>query len=144
MPVKSARLTGVRDVVGEKGLLKVFSIPRETDVEETGNWSRHCGANQEHLGLGDIDEVAEIVHGLRHHDQDRGLSASEKRILNKARQILIGELALADGVGEVEVEEVFTHADATIEHHYALMQGGAASEEKDETDDGPADPDTDT
>ena len=34
VPVKNAELVGVRDVVGEEGLRKVFSVLRETDVEE--------------------------------------------------------------------------------------------------------------
>lgn len=139
VPAKNAELVGVRDVVGEEGLLKVFSVLRETDVEEAGNWSRRYKANQERLGSGDINKVAEVVRDLWRRDQDRGLSAGEKRMLSKARQVLVGELALADGVDEAKVEEVFARVDATIERHRALAQEGAAGEKKDEADDKPVD-----
>jgi CarD family transcriptional regulator len=46
VPIKNAEFVGVRDVVGEDGLLKVFGVLRETDVEEAGNWSRRYKANQ--------------------------------------------------------------------------------------------------
>ena len=143
VPAKNAELVGVRDVVGEEGLLKVFSVLRETDVEEAGNWSRRYKANQERLGSGDINKVAEVVRDLWRRDQDRGLSAGEKRMLSKARQVLVGELALADGVDEAKVEEVFARVDATIERHRALAQEGAAGERKDEADDKPVDLDAD-
>jgi CarD family transcriptional regulator len=43
-----------------------------------------------------------VVRDLWRRDQDRGLSAGEKRMLAKARQILISELALARKVDEVK------------------------------------------
>ena len=45
-------------------------------------------------------KVSEVVRDLWRRDQDRGLSAGEKRMLAKARQILISELALARKVDE--------------------------------------------
>ena len=45
-------------------------------------------------------KVSEVVRDLWRRDQDRGLSAGEKRLLAKARQILISELALARKVDE--------------------------------------------
>ena len=91
VPAMNAELVGVRDVVGEEGLLKVFSVLRETDVEEAGNWSRRYKANQERLASGDVNKVAEVVRDLWRREQDRGLSAGEKRMLAKARQVLVGE-----------------------------------------------------
>ena len=84
VPAMNAELVGVRDVVGEEGLLKVFSVLRETDVEEAGNWSRRYKANQERLASGDVNKVAEVVRDLWRREQDRGLSAGEKRMLAKA------------------------------------------------------------
>lgn len=106
VPVKNTELVGVRDVVNEEGLQKVFSVLREQDVEEAGNWSRRYKANQERLASGDINKVAEVVRDLWRRDQGKGLSAGEKRMLGKARHILVGELALAEPVDEKKVEEM--------------------------------------
>lgn len=100
VPAKNAELVGVRDVVGEEGLQKVFGVLREEDVEEAGNWSRRYKANQERLASGDVNKVSEVVRDLWRRDQDRGLSAGEKRMLAKARQILVSELALAEKTDE--------------------------------------------
>lgn len=119
VPVKNAETVGVRDVVGVDGLQKVFAVLRETDVEEAGNWSRRYKANQERLASGDINKVAEVVRDLWRRDQDRGLSAGEKRMLGKARGILVGELALAEPVDEKKVEEMDAKINETIERHRA-------------------------
>ena len=39
-------------------------------------------------------------------ERDRGLSAGEKRMLSKARQILVSELALAKKVTDERAEEM--------------------------------------
>ncbi|MFS0456735.1 CarD family transcriptional regulator [Corynebacterium striatum] len=119
VPSKNVELVGVRDVVGKEGLEKVFSVLREIDVEEAGNWSRRYKANQERLASGDINKVAEVVRDLWRRDQDRGLSAGEKRMLAKARQILVGELALASPVDEKKADTMMEEIDATIERHRA-------------------------
>lgn len=139
VPAKNAELVGVRDVVGEEGLRKVFSVLRETDVEEAGNWSRRYKANQERLGSGDINKVAEVVRDLWRRDQDRGLSAGEKRMLSKARQVLVGELALAEGVDEEKTNEIFARIDATIERHKAIAAETKADDSKPESSDEPID-----
>jgi len=49
-------------------------------------------------------KVAEVVRDLWRREKDRGLSAGEKRMLAKARQILVSELALAEHTNEDKAE----------------------------------------
>jgi CarD family transcriptional regulator len=87
-------------VVGKEGLEHVFDVLRAELTEEPTNWSRRYKANLEKLASGDVVKVAEVVRDLWRRDHDRGLSAGEKRMLAKARQILISELALAEKTDE--------------------------------------------
>lgn len=132
VPVKNSELVGVRDVVNEDGLRKVFSVLREIDVEEAGNWSRRYKANQERLASGDINKVAEVVRDLWRRDQGKGLSAGEKRMLGKARQILVGELALAQPVDEAKAEEMESGINEIIQRQVAA---GISIDPRDELDD---------
>jgi CarD family transcriptional regulator len=97
VPADNAEIVGVREVVGEEGLEKVFQVLRAPHTEEPTNWSRRYKANLEKLASGDVNKVAEVVRDLWRRDRERGLSAGEKRMLSKARDILVGELALAEG-----------------------------------------------
>ncbi|AXA95149.1 CarD family transcriptional regulator [Microbacterium laevaniformans] len=95
VPADNVDLVGVRDVIGKDGLEKVFDVLRAPFTEEPTNWSRRYKANLEKLASGDVIKVSEVVRDLWRRDQDRGLSAGEKRMLAKARQILVSEIALA-------------------------------------------------
>ncbi|MFG6443942.1 CarD family transcriptional regulator [Microbacterium sp. P06] len=100
VPAENVDLVGVRDVIGQEGLDRVFEVLRAPFTEEPTNWSRRYKANLEKLASGDVIKVSEVVRDLWRRDQDRGLSAGEKRMLAKARQILVSELALAEKTDE--------------------------------------------
>ena len=104
VPAENVDLVGVRDVVDEAGLEKVFAVLREPYIEEPTNWSRRYKANVEKLASGDVIRVSEVVRDLSRRDTDKGLSAGEKRMLSKARQILVSELALAEKCEESVAE----------------------------------------
>ena len=104
VPADNAELVGVRDVVGAEGLERVFEVLRAPHTEEPTNWSRRYKANLEKLASGDVNKVAEVVRDLWRRDRERGLSAGEKRMLAKARQILVSELALAEKTNEDKAE----------------------------------------
>lgn len=106
VPASNLDLVGVRDVVDDEGLENVFEVLRKTNVEEPSNWSRRYKANLEKLHSGNVLKVAEVVRDLWRRERDRGLSAGEKRMLSKARQVLVSELALAKKVADDRAEEM--------------------------------------
>jgi CarD family transcriptional regulator len=100
VPAENVEMVGVRDVIDKKGVEQVFGVLRAEFIEEPTNWSRRYKENLEKLASGDVVKVSEVVRDLWRRDQDRGLSAGEKRMLVKARQILVSELALAKKTDE--------------------------------------------
>ena len=113
VPADNAEYVGVRDVVGQDGLERVFEILKAPHTEEPTNWSRRYKANVEKLASGDVMKVAEVVRDLWRRDKDRGLSAGEKRMLAKARQILVSELALAEKTNEDKAEAILNEVLAS-------------------------------
>ena len=106
VPSDNVDLVGVRDVVDQAGLDRVFEVLRQPYTEEPTNWSRRYKANLEKLASGDVIKVAEVVRDLWRRERERGLSAGEKRMLAKARQILVSELALAEKTNEDSAEAI--------------------------------------
>ncbi|GGO62127.1 CarD family transcriptional regulator [Microbacterium nanhaiense] len=106
VPAENVDLVGVRDVIDEGGLNQVFEVLQAPFTEEPTNWSRRYKANLEKLASGDVIKVSEVVRDLWRRDQDRGLSAGEKRMLAKARQVLESEVALAKRVSEEEAAKI--------------------------------------
>ena len=105
VPAENCDLVGVRDVIDQEGLEQVFEVLRAPFTEEPTNWSRRYKANLEKLASGDVIKVSEVVRDLWRRDQEvKSLSAGEKRMLAKARQILVSELALAEKTDEEKAE----------------------------------------
>jgi hypothetical protein len=59
--------------------------------EDARDWSQRYKANLEKLASGDLVQVVEVVRDLAGREASRGLSAGEKRMLAKARLILLQE-----------------------------------------------------
>ena len=65
------------------------TVPSGSDDER--DWSQRYKANLEKLASGDLVQVVEVVRELAGREASRGLSAGEKRMLAKARLILLQE-----------------------------------------------------
>lgn len=100
IPVSNSDGIGLREVVNREEVKKVFDILRAQKTKMSGNWNRRYRANLEKIKSGDIYEVAEVVRNLAHRDKEKGLSTGERKMLDSARQILISELVLAQGIEE--------------------------------------------
>ncbi|MGH9150703.1 MAG: CarD family transcriptional regulator [Acidimicrobiales bacterium] len=101
---------GLREVINDEEVEEVFAVLRKKEARMPTNWSRRYKNHVEKLKSGDIYQVAEVVRNLSIRDKDKGLSAGEKRMLTRARQILVSELTFAIGVDEEEAERKLNDA----------------------------------
>lgn len=107
VPQDASEEVGLRSVVRKDEIEQVFKVLKSRKQAPTpSNWSRRFKSHVEKLRSGDIFQVAEVVRTLSIRDKQKGLSAGEKRMLSKARQILVSELIFAAKVKEEEAEEM--------------------------------------
>jgi CarD family transcriptional regulator len=105
VPTDGADEVGLRGVVPKNELDQVYKVLQsKKQAPAPSNWSRRFKSHVEKLRSGDIYQVAEVVRNLSNRDKDKGLSAGEKRMLTKARQILVSELTFAANVKEEKAE----------------------------------------
>ncbi len=104
VPVESTEEVGLRQVVSKNEVKKVLNVLKEDESTMAANWSRRFKNNIEKLRSGDIYQVAEVVRNLSIREREKGLSAGEKRMVIKARQILISELTYATAGTEEKTE----------------------------------------
>jgi CarD family transcriptional regulator len=105
VPTDNTEEVGLREVINDEEVEEVFAVLRKKDVRMPTNWSRRYKNHVEKLKSGDIYQVAEVVRNLSNRDKDKGLSAGEKRMLTRARQILVSELTFALGVDEEQAQK---------------------------------------
>src|SRR6478672_7242548 len=118
VPADNAEEIGLRDVINDEEVEEVFAVLRKKEARMPTNWSRRFKNHVEKLKSGDIYQVAEVVRNLTIREKDKGLSAGEKRMLGKARQILVSELTFAlkmdEETAEAKLDEVLGKGDPVI------------------------------
>jgi len=104
VPIDNTQEVGLREVISRRECKKVFDLLREEEEHQPTNWSRRYKTNLAKLSSGDVYQVAEVVRNLSVREKDKGLSAGEKHMLAKARQILLSELTFAFDSTEEKAE----------------------------------------
>ena len=94
VPVDGTEDVGLRGVVSRGDLDKVFDLLHEDEGGMPDLWSQRYKTNLAKLISGDIYLLAEVVRDLSLRETRKGVSVAERRMLAKARQILISELTL--------------------------------------------------
>jgi CarD family transcriptional regulator len=111
IPTDSILRVGLREVIDKDMIAEVFKVLRNHNGKMSSNWNRRYRDHLEKIKSGDILEVAEVVRNLTLRDREKGLSTGERKMLESARQILISELLLVQGIDQNEVinalEEIF-------------------------------------
>ena len=124
VPVNMADEVGVRPPVSADELEDLVAVLSKPDPRVPSNWSRRFKNHQEKLKSGDVYQVAEVVRNLALRESEKGLSAGEKRMLSKARQILVSELVFAVGADEEKAESMI---DKVLGESHKVYQASHAS-----------------
>ncbi len=115
VPVGKAVELGVRPVISQNKARQVFRTFKEEPQEAGKNWSRWYKLLTEKINSGDIFQVAEVVRDLTYAQQVKGISPALKRMLAKARLIIISELRFALDLDEDEAVKRLDRALPKVE-----------------------------
>jgi CarD family transcriptional regulator len=111
VPVVNAIERGVRPVISKNQARKVFATLKAEPNEAGSNWSRWYKVLTEKINSGDIFQVAEVVRDLDYSQKKKGISPALKRMLAKARLIIISELRFSL---KIEEEEAIRRLDRSL------------------------------
>lgn len=119
VPTDKANDIGVREVSNKNISDEVFDIlqkPKSYDIHDI-NWNKRYNMNVEKIKSGDILEVAEVVRDLSHRHMGKGLSIGEKKMLSTAKDILISEMVLSEGMSHDVLDE---RIEESVKESYIL------------------------
>lgn len=95
----------IRPVITKEEGQEVLKILQEDKTAMSDNWGKRYRENLEQLKTGDIFETAEIVRNLTLLNEEKTLSASEKKMLNNAKRIMASELLISETITKEEAEK---------------------------------------
>jgi len=105
VPEKNATDVGLRHVIGPSDVRRIFELLGDGMIEQHSNWKGRFKENSDKMRTGSLYEVAIVLKGLTFLSRKKSLSFREKRMLDRAKFLLVSEIAEADAKSAVAVEE---------------------------------------
>jgi CarD family transcriptional regulator len=106
VPLDKVSEIGLRQVVDETEVSKVFEVLKSDTTKMSSNWNHRYRENMEKIKSGSIYQIAEVVRNLAVRDHQKGLSTGEKKMYENARRILLSELVLAQNIAENQMVQI--------------------------------------
>jgi CarD family transcriptional regulator len=108
VPCHNAVSVGLRRVIRNGEVQKVLDLLSISENGSNGDWKDRFKENSDRMRTGSLLEVAGVLKSLIALHQTKPLSFREKKMLERARYLLVSELALARNCDECKIEELLT------------------------------------
>jgi CarD family transcriptional regulator len=105
IPMMSVKSVGLREIILEKEIPKVYEILRNKDVTiDKQTWNKRYREYLERIKTGSVFEIAGVLRDLFILKSDKNLSFGERKMMDTAKNLLVKELSVATNSQESEVE----------------------------------------
>ena len=110
VPFHNVTSVGLRRVVRNGEVQKILDFLTDGKCENHADWKYRFKENSEKMRTGSLLEVAIVLKSLLLLNQSKPLSFREKKMLERARYLLVSELAMAKNWDEGQVEQMLSKA----------------------------------
>jgi CarD family transcriptional regulator len=109
VPSTSAEEIGIRKLISERAVKEIFDYMKNGEIEVTMNWK---GRYKEHVNLmrsGTILDMVAVLKSLYYLSLIKPLSFREKKMMEKAKELIVSEIAVASSLPSSQIERKITH-----------------------------------
>src|ERR1700758_1476709 len=110
VPFPNVNSVGRRRMVRNGEIQKILDYLADGECLSNADWKYRFKENSERMRTGSLLEVAGVLKSLLMLHQSKPLSFREKKMLERARYLLVSELAMAKNCEEPHIEELLTKA----------------------------------
>ena len=112
VPVDNVDGVGLRRAVTDEEVERLFSLLGDGKIDSHQNWKGRFKDNSDRMRTGSIYDVVEVLKSLTFLAKSKSLSFREKRMLDRAKFLVVSEITevLAEKTPDVEVK-----VDAALE-----------------------------
>src|SRR5580704_4830362 len=112
VPFSHVAEIGLRRVTRNGEVGRVLLSLGEEKPKLTGDWKDRFKENSDKMRHGSLLEIAEVLKTLLILQSAKPLSFREKKMLDRARHMLITEISISRGLREFEAEDLLQRAPA--------------------------------
>ena len=105
VPRGGADGVGLRRMINNADVRKILALLGDGTIDQHPNWKGRFKENSDKMRTGSLHEVAVVLKGLSFLSRKKSLSFREKRMLDRAKFLLVSELAEVEGKTFAAVEE---------------------------------------
>ncbi len=105
VPTANVKSVGLRPIIKKRAVDGLFKLLQEDFFEPESDWKGRYKDHSEKMRTGSIFQVAEVLRNLVYLSAKKSLSFREKRMLDRAKQLIISEVATVRGTNEKKVED---------------------------------------
>ncbi|MFO7980350.1 MAG: CarD family transcriptional regulator [Candidatus Aminicenantes bacterium] len=105
IPFSSIREMGIRKLVSEEKIKKIYNFMRNGIVDISKNWKGRHKEHEELMKTGSLLDIAFVLKSLYYLNITKPLSFREKKMMEKAKELLVSEISEVINMSEEEVEE---------------------------------------
>jgi CarD family transcriptional regulator len=108
VPAASAEEMGIRKLINERTVKQIFDYLRKGAIEVSMNWK---GRYKEHVNLmksGTIFDMVAVLKSLYYLSLIKPLSFREKKMMEKAKELIISEISAASSLAIPQIERKIT------------------------------------
>ena len=110
VPFHSVGAVGLRRVVKNGEVVKILEFLSDGESANAADWKDRFKENSDRMRTGSLLEVAAVLKNLLMLRESKSLSFREKKMLERARYLLVSELAMAKNLEESAVEQLLSKA----------------------------------
>ena len=124
VPCHNAGSVGLRRVVRNGEIQKVLDLLSGADTNGSGDWKDRFKENSDRMRTGSLLEVAGVLKSLIALHQAKPLSFREKKMLERAKYLLVSEMATARSTSAESAEAMVLKSLAKAKLQFPVMQEG--------------------
>jgi CarD family transcriptional regulator len=110
VPFHNATSVGMRPVVRNGEVQKIVDYLSTGECINSADWKDRFKENSERMRTGALTDVAMVLKSLLVLAQEKSLSFREKKMLERARYLLVSEIAISRNCDEILIEQALTKA----------------------------------
>ncbi len=110
VPFENVASVGLRKVVRNGEIQKILDFLCDGKCDSNADWKYRFKENSDKMRTGSLMDVAVVLKSLLQLGQSKPLSFREKKMLERARYLLVSELSMAKTWTENDVEDALTKA----------------------------------
>jgi CarD family transcriptional regulator len=123
VPVDNVDGVGLRRAVSDAEVGDLFSLLGDGRIDSHQNWKGRFKDNSDRMRTGSIYDVVEVLKSLTFLAKSKSLSFREKRMLDRAKFLVVSEITEVMGEKLAEVE---TRVEGALERCFATKARNAA------------------